>query len=155
MGLKTYRPLGRTNPPKKIAEWKQGQIPERKKIDTASLDYGVVPRVREEIKPHDDLAPRKGYTRCEWCGMDINIKDHKQDPHHLIPVSAGGPDHELNLMMLCGPRAEWGCHFEAQNGKISLVNLADRHAILFPEIRDGVHLLEEINKMRTHVKKGA
>lgn len=154
--LRQRKPLRRDLKPldRPLAPWKEGRIPAGR-IDTSALPFGVVPRVRERIKPHDGLVPRKGFTVCEWCGMEIDIKTHKQDPHHLIPVSAGGPDHGYNLMMLCGPRAAWGCHKDAQEGRIPLEALAERHAILFPEIRDGAHLLEEIGKRRTRINKGA
>jgi len=85
--------------------------------------------------------------------MEIDIRTAKQEPHHIIPTSLGGPD-PYNTMMLCGPRAAWGCHREAQEGRIPVIDLANRHAALFPEIRDGAHLLEEIRARMMHVRHG-
>lgn len=142
------KPLDRPLPP-----WKEGKIPAGK-VDTSALPHGVVPRARERYSREEIYpGPRPGQLYCEWCGMITDAK--RQDEHHLVPVSLGGPDHPYNKMRLCGPRAAWGCHKDAQEGRIPLEALAARHALLFPEIRDGAHLLEEINKRRTRINKGA
>jgi hypothetical protein len=157
--LTTRKPLRRDLKPldRPLAPWKEGQIPAGR-IDTSALRFGVSPRIRETIKPHEDLAIRKGFTRCEWCGDEIPLP---QEPHHIVSRGAGGPDHQYNLMMLCGKRATPGtCHGDAHGkcrpkDRLTQEMLAERHALLFDEIRDGAHLLEEINRMRTRVNKGA
>jgi hypothetical protein len=144
-------PLRRDLAPRewRSSPWKTGQIPQGR-IDTSALAFGVIPRVRERIKPHDSLTPRRGWTFCEWCGDDIELP---QDPHHIISRGAGGPDHAYNLMMLCGKQARWGCHRDAHTGGLSAELLLSRHATLFPEIRDREHLLEEIRARMMQIKR--
>jgi len=157
--LKTTQPLRRDLIPssREIAPWKIDQLPPRGSIDTSGLDFGMRPRTRERIQPHSSLTIRKGYTHCEWCGEEIELP---QEPHHIISRGSGGPDHEYNLVMLCGKGAMPGtCHGDAHgkcqsNEILTKAMLAARHAELFPEIQNGAHLLEEIDNMRTHINQG-
>ena len=47
-------------------------------------------------------------SMCERCGREAF-----GEPHHVITVGAGGPDHPCNLIQLCGP-----CHTHAHTAVI-------------------------------------
>jgi predicted restriction endonuclease len=42
-------------------------------------------------------------ARCQVCGFTFRTKDGTDyaEAHHIRPVSAGGPDHADNILVLC------------------------------------------------------
>jgi 5-methylcytosine-specific restriction endonuclease McrA len=46
---------------------------------------------------------------CEWCGSESSGTGKSHDVHHIIPLNAGGVNHEDNLMCLCRE-----CHAKAE-----------------------------------------
>ena len=78
-------------------------------------------------------ACRKPY--CELCGSPAY-----GEPHHIISRGAGGPDHPLNLIQLCGQ-----CHVKAHMGKIArmilLAIISKRYGMAAEQVLDAIYAL--------------
>ena len=81
---------------------------------------------------------KNAYRNCQWCGQ--TFKETELSVHHITTIGSAGKKGDIpeNRIELCGPRAAWGCHYEAQNNKITKEQLYRRRADL-----DGV-LYEQI-----------
>ncbi len=64
------------------------------------------------------VLERDGYS-CQRCNTDVTPNDQRGPNfqlHHLIPFSAGGPDHPENLVVLCND-----CHTDVHQKMRSIV----------------------------------
>lgn len=78
---------------------------------------------RERVKNRDN-------RECQRCGIDTSKENVHEEIHHLLPKAAGGPDHEMNLITLCGR-----CH---TNAHWQMKKIAEHHPELLQELREVV-----------------
>jgi hypothetical protein len=90
-----------------------------------------------DVYPNSKTAKEQARERdnyeCQCCGRDVGYKNDDAataEIHHLIPQSAGGPDHKANLVTLCRE-----CHDDAHN---AFKDLPETHPELLDELRDVV-----------------
>lgn len=63
-----------------------------RKIEKGTFRHGVQAELREYIKNRDDFT-------CRLCFSKLQSKE--MQVHHIVPVSNGGEDDHINLVLLC------------------------------------------------------
>lgn len=104
---------------------KAGMRAHHKLIHAESIaeSRGLTQSVREEV------IERDGNT-CQRCGIDVTAMNEDGPDfqlHHVVPISAGGPNHPDKLVTLCNE-----CHTEAHAQMRSIV---EKRPDLLPEQR--------------------
>ncbi len=83
------------------------------------------------------------YRNCQWCGQ--MFKETDLSVHHITTIGSAGKKGDIpeNRIELCGPRAAWGCHYDAQHNEITKEQLYRRRAEL-----DGVSYDQIIERVK-------
>ncbi len=78
------------------------------------------------MNPHYSLVARRAGHRCEYCHAPEAVFNFPFEVEHVLPVSRGGTDEEINLCLAC--RA---CNLRKSDRLVAIDELSSQEVPLF------------------------